>query len=193
MWQAFENIAVKRVPQADVVHDRFHISQRLNEAVDQVRRQEHKSLMKNKDETLKGTKRLWLYNPENLSDEQWKEFETLKETELKTARAWAIREQFRWFWEYKHACHAKNFFQRKYDWASRSRLQPVVKVAKMVKTRLANILTWFRHRISNGPAEGFNSRIQSLKAAAGGFRNSQNYRTRILFCCGKLRMLPIKS
>jgi transposase len=193
MWQAFENSAVKHVPQAAIVHDRFHISKHLNEAIDQVRRQEHKLLMKDKDETLKGTKQLWLYNPENLSDEKWDEFETLKDAELKTARAWAIREQFRWFWEYKVAGHAKNFFKRWYGWASRCRLKPVVKAAKMVKRRLNNILTWFKHRISNGPAEGFNSRIQSIKSAARGFRNFHNYRTRILFCCGKLNMLPTKS
>lgn len=193
MWQAFENSVAKQVPNADVVHDRFHISKHLNEAVDKVRRVEHKALMKEKDETLKGTKQLWLYNPENMSDEKWDDFESLKDTELKTARAWAIREQFRWFWEYEYAGHAKNFFKRWYGWASRCRLKPVVEVAKMVKRRLDNILTWFRHRISNGPAEGFNSRIQSIKSAARGFRNFDNYRTRILFFCGKLSLLPTKS
>lgn len=193
MWQAFENSAAKQAPQADIVHDRFHISKHLNEAVDKVRRKEHKALMKEEDETLKGTKQLWLYNPENLSEEKWLDFEPLKEAELKTARAWAIREQFRWFWEYQYAGHAKNFFKRWYGWASRCRLEPVVKVARMVKRRLDHILTWFRHRISNGPAEGFNSRIQSIKSAARGFRNFHNYRTRILFFCGKLQLLPTKS
>lgn len=190
MWQAFENSAAKQVPQAEVVHDRFHISKRLNEAVDKVRRQEHKALMKEGDETLKGTKQLWLFNPENLSDDKWADFATLKDAELKTARAWAIREQFRWFWEYKYAGHAKNFFHNWYAWAVRCRLEPVVKVAKLIKRRLDNILTWFRHRISNGHAEGFNSRIQAIKAAARGFRSFDNYRTRILFCCGKLNLIP---
>lgn len=193
MWQAFENSVKKQVPQADIVHDRFHISKYLNEAVDKVRRQEHKALMNEGDQTLKGTKQLWLYNPENLSDEKWLAFEPLKAAQLKTARVWAIREQFRWFWEYKYAGHAKNFFKRWYGWASRCRLDPMIKVAKMVKRRLDNILTWFRHRISNGPAEGFNSRIQSIKSAARGFRNFDNYRTRILFFCGKLELLPTKS
>lgn len=193
MWQAFENSTAKQAPQADIVHDRFHVCKHLNEAVDQVRRTEHKALMKEGDQTLKGTKQLWLYNPENLSEEKWLDFEPLKEAELKTARAWAIREQFRWFWEYKYAGHAENFFKRWYGWAARCRLEPIVKVAKMVKRRLDNILTWFRHRISNGPAEGFNSRIQSIKSAARGFRSFQNYRTRILFFCGKLSLLPTKS
>ena len=62
----------------------------------------------------------------------------------------------------------------------------MVKVAKMIKNRLANILTYFKHHITNAISEGFNSRIQSLKANARGFRNFQNYRIRILFYCGKL-------
>jgi transposase len=190
MWQAFENSAAGNVPEAEIVHDRFHISKHLHEAVDKVRRQEHKALTKDGDLTLKGTRQLWLYNPENLSDEQWAEFETLKDIELKTSRAWAIREQFRWFWEHRHAGDAKKFFALWYQWASHCQLTPVKKVAKMIKGRLNKILTWFRHRISNGTAEGFNSRIQSLKSAARGFRNFDNYRIRILFYCGKLNLLP---
>ena len=190
MWQAYRNSARANVPQAEIVHDRFHISKYLNEAVDKVRRQEHKALKQEGNETLKGSRQLWLTNPENLSDEQWGQFESLKEAELKTSRAWAIREQFRWFWEYCHAGTASRFFDRWYSWAVRSRLEPVKKVAKMLKKHLPNILTWFRHRISNGPAEGFNSRIQSIKAMARGFRNFANYRTRILFFCGKLNLMP---
>lgn len=190
MWKAFENSVSEHARQAEVVHDRFHVSKHLNEAVDQVRRQEHKALRKDGDETLKGTKQLWLFNPENLSEEKWLEFEPLKNAELKTARAWAIREQFRWFWEYTYAANAKKFFAKWYQWASRCQLPPIRKAARMIHTHLPNILSWFRHRISNGPAEGFNSMIQFLKSAARGFRNFNNYRTRILFFCGKLNLMP---
>lgn len=58
----------------------------------------------------------------------------------------------------------------------------------MLKRHLPKLLTWFRHRITNATAEGFNSRIQSIKSAARGFRNFNNYRTRILFFCGKLNL-----
>ena len=190
MARSFENSAVKNVPDAEIVHDRFHISKHLNEAVDKVRRQENKVLKQDGDDTLTGTRQLWLYNPENISEEQWTEFEALKDMQLKTSRAWAIREQFRWFWEYRYAGNARKFFALWYRWASRCRLEPIRKVAKMLHGRLENILTWFRHRISNGPAEGFNSRIQSIKSAARGFRSFENYRTRILFFCGKLELQP---
>jgi len=190
MWPAFINSVTTNVTQADIVHDRFHISKYLNEAVDKVRCQEHKALKITGDERLTGSKHLWLFNPENLSEERWLEFKTLKDQELKTSRAWAIKEQFRWFWEYRYAGNASKFFNRWYGWATRSRLKPIIDVAKMLKRHFDNILTYFRHRITNAMSEGFNSRIQSIKSQARGFRAFKNYRTRIFFYCGKLDLLP---
>ncbi len=192
MWPAFANSIETNAQQAEIVHDRFHISKHLNEAVDKVRRQENKALAKADDDRLKGTKQLWLFNPENMSDDRWIEFEALKDQELKTSRAWAIKEQFRWLWEYRYAGHARKFFARWYSWAVRCRLKPIIEVAKMLKRHLGNILTYFRHRITNAVSEGFNSRIQSIKSQARGFRAFKNFRTRILFYCGKLELLPDK-
>ncbi|MCH7685400.1 MAG: ISL3 family transposase [Planctomycetes bacterium] len=189
MWPAFANSVKTNAPQAEIVHDRFHISKHLNEAVDRVRRSEHKVLQRTGDDRLKGSKHLWLFNPENLSDDRWIEFETLKDQELKTSRGWAIKEQFRWFWEYRYAGNARKFFDRWYGWATHSRLKPIIKVAKMLKRHLDNILTYFRHKITNAVSEGFNSRIQSIKSQARGFRAFRNFRTRILFHCGKLDLL----
>jgi len=172
------------------VHDRFHISKHLNEALDQVRRQEHKALTQADDDRLKGSKQLWLFNPENLSDDRWIEFEKLKDQALKTSRAWAIKEQFRWFWEYRYGGNARKFFNRWYGWAARSRLKPIIKVAEMLKRHLNHMLTYFRHRITNAISEGFNSRIQSIKSQARGFRSFDNFRTRILFYGGKLDLQP---
>ncbi len=192
MWPAFTNSVKTNAEQAEIVHDRFHISKHLNEAVDQVRRQEQKMLKQAGDDRLKGSKQLWLFNPENLNEDRWIEFESLKDQELKTSRAWAIKEQFRWLWEYRYAGNARKFFNRWYGWAARSRLKPVIKVAKMLKRHIENILTYFRHRITNAMSEGFNSRIQSIKSQARGFRAFEHYRTRILFYCGKLDLLPPK-
>jgi len=78
MWPAFVKSIESNASQAEIVHDRFHISKHLNEAVDKVRRQENKALAKADDDRLKGTKQLWLFNPENISEDRWIEFETLK-------------------------------------------------------------------------------------------------------------------
>ena len=136
---------------------------------------------------------LWLFHSENPSDMRKIKFKRLQQMELKTSRVWAMKEQFRWFWNYRYAGSAKRFFDKWYDWAIRSRLEPVKKVAVRFKRHLPHILNWFKHRITTGPAEGFNSRIQSTKSAARGFRNFENYRSRILFFCGKLDLLPNSS
>jgi len=190
MWAAFIGSAEENVPEADIVHDRFHIAKHLNEAVDKVRRAEHKSLKQEGDERLTGSRYLWLTNEENLSDKKAATFEDLKESKLKTSRAWALVDLFRDFFEQRSERRGREFFKEWYAWASRCRLKPMVKVAKMIKRHLDRIVTWFAHRITNASSEGFNSLIQALKSAARGFRNFENYRTRILFFCGQLSLFP---
>ena len=190
MWQAFETSTQQNAPQADIVHDKFHIAKYLNEAVDKVRRKEHRQLQQAGDDRLTGTRHLWLFHSEGLSDERNDQLESLRKQSLATARAWGIKEYFGWFWHEPDAASGRVFFRSWYSWAIRCRLEPVKKVARMLKGRLSQILTWFRHPISNAASEGFNSRIQALKSAARGFRNFDNYRIRILFFCGKLDLLP---
>jgi transposase len=191
MWEPFIQTIQTQVPDADIVHDKFHVSKYLGEAVDKVRRQEHKELLAQGDETLKGTRQLWLYNPQNFSPEQAEEFAALKDLHLKVARAWAAKELFSKFWEYQEEGWARRFFKDWFAWVSRSRLKPVVDVAQMLKRHLENLLTYLRHHITNAVTEGLNSKIQNLKSAARGFRNFQNYRIRILFFCGKLNLYPL--
>ena len=191
MWEPFIQTIQQQVPDADIVHDRFHVSKYLGEAVDKVRRQEHKELMAQGDETLKGTRQLWLYNPENFSPTQVQEFSALKDLHLKVARAWAAKELFSKFWEYEHEGWARRFFKNWFGWVSRSKLKPVVEVAQMLKRHLEHLLTYLKHHITNAVTEGLNSKIQSLKSAARGFRNFRNYRIRILFFCGKLELYPL--
>jgi transposase len=190
MWQPYLASTRQHAPTAEIVHDKFHVSKHLNEAVDQVRRQENKALRAEGDERLVGSKQLWLFNPQNLSQERKKELAALKDETLKTSRAWGIKEYFRKLWDYTYTQSAAEFFEDWYSWAVRSRLKPMVKKAKMLKRHLIELLNYFRQRITNAKAEGFNSRIQSIKSAARGFQAFENYRTRILFYCGKLQLAP---
>jgi transposase len=190
MWEPFIQAIQKEVPQADIVHDKFHVSKYLGEAVDKVRRAEHKELLAQGDETLKGTRQLWLYNPQNFSPQQRQEFAKLKDLHLKVARAWAAKELFSEFWNYQEPGWARRFFKGWFGWVSRSQLKPLVEVARMLKRHLDNLLTYLKHHITNAVTEGLNSKIQSIKAAARGFRSFRNYRIRILFFCGKLSLYP---
>ena len=180
------------VSQAELVHDKFHVAKHLNEAVDNVRRQENRELLAQGDETLKGSRQLWLFNPVNFSEEQAAEFEHLKYSGLKVARAWAIKELFSKLWQYVYEGSARAFFKKWFGWATHSQLKPIVKVARMIKRHLENILTYLRHPITNAVTEGLNSKIQNIKSNARGFRSFQNYRTRILFFCGKLKLHPLE-
>ena len=190
MWKAYANAVDEKLPQAAIVHDRFHISQHLNKAVDKVRRQENKQLIEQGDGRLKGSKFFWLSNEENQKEKSIDTFGELKNSNLKVARAWAIKELFRDFWTYTYAGCAERHFEQWYSWAIRSRLAPIKAKARMIKNHLPNVLTYFKHPISNAVAEGLNSKIQTVKANAKGYRSFNGFRNSILFYCGGLNMAP---
>ena len=190
MWQPFMESTRVACPGAEIVHDKFHVSKYLGEAVDKVRRQENKQLIEEGKDTLKGTRQLWLYAMENLPEDKSAAFLSLQKEDLQTGRAWSMKENFRHFWECQTVEDARVYFHNWYTWTTRSQLTPIVKVAAMLKRHLNGLVAYITHRITNATSEGFNSRIQSIKSAARGFRNFENYRTRILFFCGRLELIP---
>ena len=173
-----------------LVFDKYHVVRTVTTAVDDVRRQEHKALQAADDRRLKGTKYLWLWNAENVPAWRRAEFEALKRAALQTSRAWAIKEALRPFWHYTSPTWAAKYFAAWYFWATHSRLVPMIKAAKTLKRHLPNLLTYFTHRITNALSEGINSKIQTFKLMACGYRNREHYRTAILFHCGGLDLYP---
>lgn len=188
MWPAFMSATTTCIPQADIVHDRFHVSKYLGEAVGAVRKQEHRSLSQVGNSPLTGSKWAWLKRYPDGRSAEAVAFRDLNQLNLKTSRAWRIKETFVQFWDYFYPGAANRFFEAWASNAMRSRLEPIKKVVKMLRRHLVGLLNYSRHRICNACAEGFNSAIQLIKANARGFRNFTNYRARILFHCGKLDM-----
>jgi len=179
------------LPKADIVHDRFHVSKLLGEAMDKVRRGEQKELAKLDDKTLNGTRFFWLFHPKELDEKRLQQVVDLFQMQhLKTARAYYYRLRFMDFWEQPDIGAAQRFFTQWYHEAKMSGLDPILKVAETLKVHLGGLLTYFRHKITNAMSEGFNSMIQSIKASARGFRNFENYRIRILFFLGRLELEP---
>lgn len=193
MWDPYMKATRENLPAAQIVHDKFHISQYLNEGVDKVRRRENRDLIKDGSALLTKTKYLWLKKPSGWSDEERSRFRDLKTEGLKVGRAWALKETFGEFWSYIYEMPALKFFKKWYFWATHSRLKPMLEVARMLKRHLKGILAYIRHRITNATSEGINSKIQHLKASARGFRNFENFRVAILFYCGRLELYPLKS
>jgi transposase len=192
MWVPFVRATHDHVPGAEgkIVFDRFHIMKRMNEAVDEVRKREHKALRKEGEDALSGTKYLWLFARENLPEKHRERFARLKGMHLKTARAWALKEMLRDLWRYKRRGWAVRHFRSWNRWATRSRLEPVRKVATMLRGHLGNVLTYFDHRVTSATCEGMNNRIQAIKHQAFGFRNRDHFRTAIFFHCGGLDLRP---
>jgi transposase len=192
MWSPFIRATRAHVPDADnkIVFDRFHIMKHMNDAVDAVRKQEHRKLRQEGKETLTGTKYLWLFAEENLPQRHQTRFALLKGLHLKTARAWALKEMLRDLWRYKRRGWAMKHFRSWNQWATRSLLEPVRKVATMLRGHLDNVLTYFDHRITTACCEGLNNKIQAIKHSAFGFRNRDHFRIAIFFHCGGLDLRP---
>ena len=103
----------------------------------------------------KRTKYLWLFSEENLPERYTDWFARLKKLNLKTGRVWAIKEALRDLWSYRRKGWAKRFWDEWYFWATHSRLQPVIEVARMLETHLDNVLTYCDHGITEGDGIGF--------------------------------------
>lgn len=173
-----------------IVHDRFHITQMATKAVDKVRRGEHRELMKDGDDRLSKTKYIWLTSQEHLTEKQQAVFDATYDLQLLTGKAWAYKEMLRDLWSHDTATSATAFFQDWYRRVIHTKLTPMKTVAKSIKERLTNVVSYCTHKITNAVAEGLNSKIMSIKRRVGGFRNRQNFKTAIFFYCGGLNLDP---
>lgn len=191
MWKAFKNAANICVPQADIVHDRFHLAQYLNNAVDITRRAENKKLVAQDDERLKGSKYVWLKNPDNFNENQQLVFDKLKQdVELKTYKAWQLKEEFKGFFQTKDEQEAKKFYA---DWVEKVKKinnTPLLNVVKTFDNHLQGLLNYTKHRVSNAMAECINTTIQQIKCKARGFKSANAFRIAILFHLGDLYLYP---
>src|SRR5210317_139459 len=192
MWPAYINATLESLPEAEekIAFDKFHVAKYLGEAVDKVRRQEHKALMAEGYEDLKGSKHDWLYNPENMTRKQKIRFKSLRDSTLKTARAWAIKELAMSLCHYVSKTWARKGWEQWLSWAVRSRLEPIKDVARTIKEHLWGILNAVVLKVSNGPAEGLNSRIKMIKVRSRGFRNKERFANAIYFHLGGLNLYP---
>jgi transposase len=170
MWEPYIASTLVHVPEArsKIVFDRYHIMTHMNKAVDEVRKAENRLLLEEDIDILKGTKYFWLFAEENVPERIGERFAFLRESKLKTARAWAIKEALRELWTYRRKGWAELYWMQWYSWATHCRLKPVRKVARMIHNHLENVLTYFDHRITNAVSEGLNSKIQTLKKTPTG-------------------------
>jgi transposase len=186
----YRSLVKAAIGEEKIVFDRFHIMMHMNDAVDLVRRQENHALRAAGDDRLVGSKYMWLHGKENVPESQTATFEVLQRANLKTARAWAIKEMLRELWSCASDTVARAWYAKWRAWAVRCRLKPVRKVADMIQRHLPNILTYFTSRITSAACEGINSAIQMMKHRARGLKNFANLRVQVLFRFGGLDLYP---
>ena len=192
MWEPYINSTLNHLPEArgKIVFDKFHIAKHLSEAVDLVRRRENRQLRAAGDDRLTGTRYDWLRHPAKMEPADRKQFAALRDSNLKTARAWALKESMMALFGYFYERPARKHFRWWHNWATRSRLRPMIEKARMIKRRFENIVTYLRPRITNAASESINSKIQWVKYTARGFRSKTNFITAIYFHCGGLDLMP---
>jgi transposase len=186
MWKPFMLAVTEVIPQAGIVHDKFHISKYLNNAVDEVRKEEVKT-----QESLKKTKYIFLKNKENWTDLQCDKFNEIDKINSITSKAWHIKENFKGIYEQWTPNQCLNFFKDWYTNTLESGLKKMIKVADTLLSHLTGIINAAIHEITNSNAENMNSQIQVVKSVGRGFANVEGYRNSILFFQGKLNMFPL--
>src|SRR2546421_5368610 len=162
MWKPYLKVIAAQAGQALHVLDRFHITTHLNQAVDQVRRSESSRLRaagKAKAERLKHLRWPLLRKASRVRGKARQKLVALLVSKMATARAWELKETFFHFWTYKSVLWAEAFLDYWTERAMRSRLEPMKKVARMLRTHDDLLLNWFRAKgaISSGAVEGLNN------------------------------------
>ncbi len=189
MWKPYLKAIHIHAKTALNILDRFHISQKLNKAIDKVRANETKSLIgKGKNVVLKNSRWVLLKNPEKLNNNQKTKLKDLLSCNLRTIRAYLLKEDFKSFWEYKSATWAGKFLDAWCTQVMRSKLEPMKKVARTIRSHKQLLLNWFEAKnvISLGAVEGQNNKAKVVTRKSYGFKTAEILKTSLYHKLGKL-------
>jgi len=174
MWKPYLRVIAKKASQAIHVLDRFHIVQHMNKAIDEVRAQEARELRTKgvNVDVLKHSRWCLLKRPQNLSDGQQTKLTDLLRYNLKAVRSYLLKEDFQIFWLYVYPYWAGRFLDTWCTKVMRSRIEPMKKVARMLRSHRELLLNWFRAKkaISSGVMEGLNNKLKLTTRKSYGFR-----------------------
>jgi transposase len=188
MWAPYEHVVREFVPHAIFVFDRFHIVQHLSKAIDKVRAEENRELLKEKSPLLEKSRYIFLKNPENLTEKQEIRLSELIKINLKTIRCYLLKEEFRGLWECRTKEEAASFIKSWFWRATHSRLKPLRDFAWRVKRHIDGILAWFDLPLSNGVVEALNNTAKTISHRSHGFRVHTTFSTLMLLCMGGLQL-----
>lgn len=189
MWKPYLKVIAEKLSQAVHVLDRFQVMQMFGKALDEIRAEESKRLVRDGYEPiLKKSRWCLLKRPANLTDKQTVKLSELLEYNLRTVRAYLLREDFQRLWEYKSAWWAGKFLDEWTRRVMRSRPNPMKKIARSMRTHWPLILNWFRARglVSSGAVEGLNNKVKLVTRKSYGFRTAKVAKLALLHNVGQL-------
>lgn len=189
MWKPYLKVIAERLGQALHVLDRFHVMQKFNKALDEVRAEEAKQLERDGFEpVLKNSRWCLLKRPKNRTDKQTVKLMELLKYNLRSVRAHLLREDFQRFWEYKNASWAGKFLDEWTERVMRSKLEPMKKVAMTIRNHRPLIMNWFRAKgqLSSGAVEGLNNKVKLVTRKSYGFRTADVAKLALLHNLGQL-------
>lgn len=179
--------AATDLSQASIVFDRFHIAKKMNEAVDQIRRQDQREY-----KTLTKTRYLWLRNKNRLSEQQQLHLECLAASHPNIGTAYRLKEQLHAIFNHAQTDWRIGPLRAWMKQARRSKLKPIVKFVEMLDKHWYGVKSYFKRLATNAYAERVNLKIQEIKRSARGYRNLHNFTIMIYFHLGGLDLKSTK-
>lgn len=189
MWKPYVKAIAAYAGQALHILDRFHIVAMLNKAIDEVRAAEHKKLQADGYEpVLKKTRWCLLKRKENLTEKEEVKLSTVLQFNLKSVRAYLLKEEFQTFWDYVSPYWAGKYLERWSTRVMRSKIEPLKKVARTVRRHQPLILNWFKAKkaYSSGIVEGLNTKVKVTTRKSYGFRTYRCLEIALYHALGKL-------
>jgi len=189
MWKPYLRVIAKKACGALHILDRFHIMAHMNKAIDKVRAEEARELKaKGYAPVLKGSRWLLLKRVENMTFRQIEKLAVVLRYNLRTVRAYLMKAEFQFFWEYKSHYFAGRFLDQWCERTMRSRIEPMKGVARMLRRHRQLILNWFRAKkaFSSGVVEGLNGKAKLITKRAYGFRTYKSLEIALYHALGQL-------
>jgi len=189
MWKPYLKVIARKIPSATHILDRFHIMSHMSKAIDHVRAAEAKEMKRKGLEPLLAGSRWWLLKrPVNLTTGQAAKLADLVQYNLRTVKAYLMKEEFQWFWEYASPWWAGVFLERWCKRAMRSRIEPMKEIARMLRSHRELILNWFRAKkeFSSGVVEGLNNKAKLTTRKAYGYSSFKTLEIALYHTLGNL-------
>jgi len=191
MDSAFEKAVRDHLPKAEIVFDRFHVVQLVNQAVDEVRRSEMRASDPEERKRLKGYRWPTLKNPWNLTRREKEKLSDLPRNNRRLYRAYILKEAFQQIFDTETPEEADRIFTEWYGWARRSQIEPMRRLAQSLKQRWQGIRRFIQLRLTNAIVEGFNSKIRMLSHRAFGYHTADALIGMIRLCCTGIQLEPL--